>query len=184
MTMPRTCALPYAALLSLATWAVPAAAGEPPKELHGKSVVVTWNEDRVQRREDQRDFRTVTIRGEYWVYVSSEGRLFNRVTMENPRGQKGGKDRVGDTERRFTEFDGEKMVAIQKMAVGGARQIAVTFASGHAGCSAQVVRGVEEGRDSMVADSLIRPGTKVEIKSVKTSAVTCQVRAGNVFGTE
>ena len=182
--MPRTRALPYATLIPLAALAAPAAASEPPRELYGKSVVVTWNEERVQRREDQREFRTVTIRGEYWVYLSSEGRLFNRVTMENPRGQKGGKDRVGNTERRFTEFDGDKMTATQKAAAGGARQIVVTFTAGHAGCNAQVIRGVQEGRDSMVADSLIRPGTQVEIKSVKTSAVTCRVRDGNVFATE
>ena len=91
LTMPRTRAFPSAALIPLAALAAPAAASEPPKELYGKSVVVTWNEERVQRREDQREFRTVTIRGEYSVYVSSEGRLFNRVTMENPRGQKGGR---------------------------------------------------------------------------------------------
>jgi hypothetical protein len=180
----RRPALLPTALLLLTTAPLRAAAAEPPKDLYGKSIVVGWNEDRVQRRDDQKNFRNVTVRGGYVVYVSDEGRLFNRVTMENPRGKKGKKDRLGDTERRFTEFDGDKMVATQKMAVGGARQITVTFAPGYGSCTAQVIRGVEEGRQSMIADSLTRPGTKVEIKSVKTSGIACKVVDRNVFAEE
>ena len=48
------------------------------------------------------------------------------------------------------------------MPVGGARQITASFAAGYSGCTAQVIRGVEEGRGSMIADSLIRPGTRIE----------------------
>jgi hypothetical protein len=177
-------ALSLAALLTLVSTMGWAAAAEPPKELFGKSIIVTWNENRVQRRQDQKEFRTVTIRGEYGAYVSETGRLFTRISMQNPRGDKGKKDRVGDTDRRTTEFDGDKMVAIQRMAVGGARQIVITFAPGHNGCTADVIRGVEQGRDSMIADSLIRPGTQVEIKSVKTTNVACRMRDGNAFADE
>ena len=161
-----------------------AAASEPPKELYGKSVVVSWNEHRVQRRQDQPEFRNVTIRGQYFAYVSGQGRVFNRVRMENPRGESGQRDRIGDTDRRTTEFAGNRMVAVQKAPAGGARQIVISFAAGYTGCNAQVLRGIEEGHDRIVAESVIRPGMKVEIKSVKTSGVTCQVRDGNVFGNE
>jgi len=47
-----------------------------------------------------------------------------------------------------------------------------------------VIRGKEEGAATMTSNSLIRPGTRTEIKSVTTGGVTCSVKAGNVFGGE
>jgi hypothetical protein len=180
--MPRTgCRTALLVLIPCATLAAPAIAGPPPKSLYGKSVVVTWSEQRVQRNDGQGEFRNLTFRGQFSAYVSSAGRLFNRVTMQNPRGSSGDRDRVGNTGGRNASFDGNQMVAVQTSA-GGARQIVVTFSGGHSSCSAQVIFGVQQGRGSMVATSMIRPNLKVEIKSVTSTGVSCQVRDGNVFG--
>jgi hypothetical protein len=182
--MPKTrfnvwLALAFAATMRLSDPIRPAHAGEPPKDLYGKSVVVSWKEDRTQRRQDQQEFRNVTRHGEYVVVISDAGELFTRLSMENPKGEKGKRDVIGNTARRFTKFEDDKMVAAQETRMGGARQITVSFASGYTGCSAEVIVGVEAGRRTMIAESMIHPGTRVEIKSVKTRAVTCELREGN-----
>jgi hypothetical protein len=161
----------------------PAAAAAPAPQLQGKSVVVSWVEARVQRRVGEAEFRPVTRYGELKVYVSTAGRVFHRLSMESRR-EAGSNERVGDTPNRKFSFEGNTMVAVQTGATGGARRVLVTFTPDFASCSAEVIRGKEEGAASMTANSVIRPGTQVEIKSVTTGGVTCSVKAGNVFGGE
>jgi hypothetical protein len=162
-----------------------AALAAPPQALYGKSVVVSWTEERMQRRQGEGEFRPATRHGSFSVYVSSAGRVFNRARMTNPRrGQSGETERVGDTKNRNVAFDGRSMVVTQHGAAGGARRIVASFDDGFAGCNAQVIRGKEEGASAIVARSTITPGRTVEISSVTTSGVSCTVKNGNVFGSE
>jgi hypothetical protein len=162
-----------------------AALAAPPQALYGKSVVVSWTEQRMQRRQGEGEFRAATRQGEFSVYVSSAGRIFNRASMTNPRrGRSGATERVGDTKNRNVSFEGRTMVVIQHGASGGARRIVASFDDGFAGCTAEVIRGKEEGARAIVARSTITPGRAVEIASVKTTGVSCAVKSGNVFGGE
>ncbi len=63
----------------------PAAAMATPKELYGKSIVVSWQEDRMQRLPGAAAFRPVTIGATFNVYVSTQGNVFNRRDVANPR---------------------------------------------------------------------------------------------------
>ena len=156
-----------------------------PQTLYGKSVIVAWTEQRMQRRQGEGEFRPATRNGAFSVYVSSNGRIFNRASMSNPRrGRSGATERVGDTKNRNIVFDGRTMVVTQHGGSGGARRIVVAFNDGFAGCTAQVIRGKEEGASAIVAHSTITPGRVVEIASVSTSGVSCSVKNGNVFGEE
>jgi hypothetical protein len=156
-----------------------------PPAIQGKSVVVSWTENRMQRRPDEAHARPAIRQGTFSVYVSSAGRIFNRLTMANPkRGKSGSSDRIGDTGNRSITFEGRTMAAVQSGATGGARRILVTFAEGFARCTAEVIRGKQEGAEKMVARSTITPGATVEILSVQTSGVSCAVKDGNVFGGE
>jgi hypothetical protein len=168
-----------AALFACFSGAVTAA----PQALYGKSVVVSWTEQRMQRRQGEGEFRPATRQGEFSVYVSSAGRIFNRARMTNPRrGRSGETERIGDTKNRNIVFEGSTMVVMQHGTSGGARRIAVAFDDGFSSCTAQVIRGKEEGAGAIVARSAITPGRTVEIASVKTSGVSCAVKSGNVFG--
>jgi hypothetical protein len=55
-----------------------------PSQLKGKSVALSWTENRIQRSEGHPEFRSVTINMEMAVYVSTEGRVFNRMTSAFP----------------------------------------------------------------------------------------------------
>jgi hypothetical protein len=159
-------------------------AAAAPQQLYGKSVVVSWTEERIQRVVGETQFRAVNIQGEFSVYVSSAGRIFNRVSMTNRKGHSGSADRVGNTENRSTGFQGNTMISMQHGGSGGARRIAATFASDFDSCSAEVIRGKADGTSTITAKSIIYQGMTVEIQSVHTSAVSCSVRNGNVFGGE
>ena len=58
----------------------PVCADNAPKQLHGKSVVVAWPEERMQRDVGQPSFYPVKAAHNLSVYVSTAGRVFNRMT--------------------------------------------------------------------------------------------------------
>src|SRR4051812_7853025 len=73
-----------------------AAMAAPPKELYGKSVTISWNETRSQRDGQSGPFKPVSIPYVVVYYVSSEGRLFQRVTAKGGSGAGfGSSDMVG-----------------------------------------------------------------------------------------
>lgn len=166
----------------------PAVAAIAPKQLHGKSIVVSWTEHRMQRQTggppgapQKRDFQPVTNTGRLSVYISSQGNVFNRMTRVNRRGLSGSRDKVGSNQ---IDFQGNSMIATQTGNVGGALRIVVAIDPGLVNCTAEVIRGKEEGAAIIHANSLIYPGMKVEIKSVRVSGVSCTIRDGNVFSGE
>ena len=171
-----------------------------PAQLYEKSVVVSWSETREQTSsaEMTNAVRSVTRNGEFSVYVSSAGRAFNRLTfsgygMGGPGYGTGGRGRrflsgsseqvggEGSGSARSLSFSGRTMTAISSMQ-GGARRILVTFDNGFSGCSAEVLTGKAGGVSKIANPSLITPGARVEIHTVKTSAASCKVQNGNVFG--
>jgi hypothetical protein len=168
-------------------WAAPA-------QLYEKSIVVSWSETREQTSSAAMASgpRSVTRNGELSVYISSAGRTFNRLTFSGyGMGRRGGgRMRSGSSEQvsgessdraRSLSFSGRTMTAVSPMG-GGARRILVTFDSGFSGCSAQVLTGKASGESTIRSRSLMNPGSRVEILSVKTGAASCKIQNGNVFG--
>jgi hypothetical protein len=183
MMTPKRMAV-FLMLAVIAAFASPAAIAAP-KALYGKSIIVSWTEQRVQRRLGESTFHAATRIGTFSVYVSTQGHLFNRSAMANPaarhgRGREGSKERVGSQGHTRISFQGRSLVAIQ-MQEHGARRILVTFDAGFTSCTANVIRGKETGAQSIRTNSLIRPGAQAEIQSVTTSGVSCSMRDGNVF---
>jgi hypothetical protein len=158
--------------------ALPARA-EPPAGLKGKSVVLRWTEHRVQRAEGHAEFRPRTIDMGMSVYVSSQGRVFNRMQSNS-----GSSDQVdgqgGDRAARIPSFSGRGMTIHQPLPAL-ARRIAVEFDAGFNSCSASVILGKESGAASGTMRAF-GTGRRMEIQSAKASGATCSVRAGNVFG--
>lgn len=156
-----------------------------PSQIYGKSVVVSWNEDRQQRVNGEEIVRNVSRSAQFSVYVSSAGKVFSRMgyAFSGNRGglKTGKKDAVSGESSRNVSFTGNSMTMVGGHGSGGARSIHVTFDGGFQGCSAQVVSGKESGASSIRAKSMVT-GEAIEILSIKTGAASCSVKDGNVFG--
>jgi hypothetical protein len=174
--MPAIVALPM----------TPSGALAAPSQLYGKSVIVSWQEDRVQTTDRDAQPKSVTGSGQLSVYISDAGRPFSRVSMSvtNRRGmtRSGNRDAVqGEGSARSFSFHGNTMSASMPRGNAGAMQILVSFESGFQGCSARVVTGKAGGAQSTRVTSVIT-GRQYEFYSVKTSGESCRVQNGNVFG--
>jgi len=176
-----------AAAVTLA--AAPATAAEAPAALRGKSVVLSWNEMRVQRNVGQAEFRTVQASHSMSLYISSAGRVFSRMTFATRAGsaardQVSGSAPQSGAPARVPSFNGRTLTIYQPYrGVGGMRRVTIDFDESFGGCSAKVIHAKEEGKESSIGFS---PITKVyiEFKSATASGETCSVKAGNVFSSE
>lgn len=175
---------------AFATAAITPAAAAP-QQLYGKSVVISWREDRQQRMGGDDQIRAVGVSAEMRVYISEVGRPFSRLTMlvmnkhaHLKTGNVDAVDGVGSGPKgnftRTVNFNGATMTIGQPRGAGGAQQVLVRFDSGFQTCSAQVVVGRSSSGGSISTRSLIN-GQHVEIFSVKASGESCHVQNGNVF---
>lgn len=165
---------------AIALFGLPAiAAAAPPKELLGKSVVVTWSEQRVQRFVGEANFRNVNASHTLSIYVSGAGRVFSKFQASTRLGTGANEQVAGQGGNRIPSFSGNRMTMIQP-GQGMARMISVEFDSGFGSCNASAVRGKEAGVASGYGTSVIN-GKRLEIQSVNTSGASCSVKSGNVF---
>ena len=148
-----------------------------PSQLKGKSVALRWTENRMQRSEGYAEFRSVTTNIEMAVYVSTEGRVFNRIQSNSGANEQApGQASRGD---RIPSFNGRTMTIMQPLR-GLARRIIVEFGGDFATCTASVILGKESGVGSGYIWAF---GTKTrqEVRSASASGASCSVRDGNVF---
>jgi hypothetical protein len=153
-------------LVCLATVQVSSAA---PAQLKGKSVVLSWTENRMQWREGESEFKPRTINMGLSVYVSSEGRVFNGMQSNS-----GANDQApGESPKggRIPGFEGRTMTIMQPLR-GLARCIVVEFGGDFASCTASVITGKESGAGSGRIKAF-GSGLQQEVQSVSTSGTTC-----------
>jgi hypothetical protein len=177
-----------AAVLSFAFWSLSVSTGfaAPPSQLYGKSVVVAWNENRMQRElGSEREPRPVLNTVEYDVYVSTAGRTFERQRRAGfAGGRSGGSNQERAPGDRYTSnvksgqltFQGNKMIQILTYE-SGARQVAVDFDPGFSSCTARVIQGKEGGRPRIGTSSIT--GKRLEILSIQIDSVRCAIQEGN-----
>lgn len=155
-----------------------------PSQLYGKSVVVSWTENRMQTTDYSDTPVPKTASGRLSVYISDKGRAFSRVSISverRRRTQSGERDAVqGEGSARSVNFQGNSMTVSAPRGDAGAMIIAVTFDSGFQG-SAHVVTGKANSAQSTRVTSLIT-GRQYRFFSVQTSGESCSVQSGNVFG--
>ena len=161
----------------------------PPQQLLGKSVVVTWSENRIQRVEGESKFREVNATHNMSIYIGSSGRIFSRLT--NTMGSGSGRidhiqeQSAGDpnVRKRVTTFNGQSMTLDQPLRKGGHRHLLIDFGDKFDNCSAKLSFVTEAGSPTSLARSPIT-NKMVEIKSIAMSGENCSVSTGNVFGDE
>jgi hypothetical protein len=122
-----------------------------PPQATGKSIVVSWSEDRVQRFYGTDGSRQVHVDFSMNVYVSTAGRIFNRISAVSTgmgrRGSRSGESEQvagegdrGEFAKRAARFEGRALL-IDAEFPAGARHIAVSFDAGLATCTAHVING-------------------------------------------
>jgi hypothetical protein len=157
-----------------------------PQALYGKSVVVTWQEERQQKLAGEEQMRFVGAAAEFDVYVSEAGRPFSRLRM-SVAGRRGGRLKTGTRDAvggggspRNVSFIGNTMTASMPRGAGGALLVSVTFDNAFQSCSARTVSGKVPGVEATHGKSMIS-GTKIDVYSLKTSGETCRIQTGNMF---
>jgi hypothetical protein len=163
----------------LIAFAAPSVAAPAP-DLAGKSVMLTWTENR-QQSVDGSKVHSARVDFDLRIYVSAKGRPFTRLTSTGRRGT-GSNEQVGSSGQslgggvRSIHVDGHS-ITLQAVYGNYARNLRIE-ASG-SGCSAHMTVGKQVGS----APTAFRhvKGITIEIHSVSASTPTCAVRAGNVF---
>ena len=155
----------------------------PGADLVGKSVVVSWTENR-QQRTNGSEIRPVTRNFELQIYIGSTGRPFARLTNSGRGGtqsnvQVGGEGQSQGGGARAIKVDGNS-ITLQANYGNYARNLRVEVAAGGGGCSAQMSVGKEAGSSPKAFRNIA--GYSIEIHSLSVSGVSCSLRQGNVFG--
>ena len=159
-----------------------AVAASVPQSMLGKSVVVSWTENRLQRKEGEADFRERSVGQTMRMYFSTQGRVFERRSVE--RGSRSGSlERLGGgavARSGRTEFRGNSLLVAGAMRQGGARLINIEFSQDFSSCRAKVTVGRETGAELMKGRSLISKRA-IEFKPLGTTSESCSIQNGNVF---
>src|ERR1700752_3392952 len=96
-----------------------------PQQLYGKSIIIGWQEERLQTADTETQPRPVTVIGGMQIYVSDQGRPFSRMTMggytRRGKFRSGNSDAVdsagvrpgGQSFARNVSFSGQTMSVLQ-----------------------------------------------------------------------
>ena len=155
------------------------AAQNAPAPLRGKSIVTSWTENRQGRFVGESTFRPQSLPQTLQIYVSDEGRTFERRSEGawKREGVGGGAIGAGSSSSRF---HGNTLVIVGETAVSGARNVAVTFDPGFASCSVKVQIGYAAGQ-TLIQSKYPVDGRRVEWKLDSITGESCAIRSGNVF---
>lgn len=155
----------------------------PAPDLVGKSLALSWTEDR-QQKVPTGELRNVAVSFNLSIYVSGAGRPFTRLTSVGGGGASSN-DQVGAQGGslgggvRTVTVNG-RTISLQANYGNYARALQIEVAQGGGSCSAQMTIGKRPG--SAPTAFRTTSGISVEIHSVSASSVTCSIQQGNVFG--
>ena len=174
-----------------------------PAPLVGKSLTVNWNTNRQQKFEGSDEVVLRVLSSSLRVYISTSGRAFSKELVAvtggggrggGGRGRGGGgrgggsfeSDQAPDDSRnstggnRIVHFEGGALL-VDSPFIAGARRISITFDAGYGSCNARVIFG-REGGTGPIRQRSVLSGRRFEVVSIQTSAPSCSIMSGNVFG--
>jgi hypothetical protein len=174
----------FAVMGALTLLSATAHAGSAPKELYGKSIILTWTEYQNVRCCGRPNFRDVVIQFSRKIYISTAGRPFSRFGQTSPAGE-GTHEEVGSSGINAqggptqTLFSGRTMTILGSSG-GHARRTVVNFNENFSTCDTQIVFAKQAGLGVVMGRNM-HTGEPVEMRSSKVTNVSCSVRDGNVF---
>jgi hypothetical protein len=160
----------------------PATAQHAPNALRGKSVTASWTENRMQRAAGQENFRPKNVPQTLQIYISTEGRTFERRTGSVGR-HSGSKEGVGGgtvARNSRSTFQGHALILAGALRQGG-RQVRIEFSSDFSSCSTKVIVGHAAGERLIKGRSMIS-GKRLEFELMGISGESCSIQNGNIFG--
>jgi hypothetical protein len=154
-----------------------------PQVLRGKSIILTWTEERSQRLLGEGSFREVRVPFSHTMYISATGRPFDRFANNS---RQTAHETVGTSAisagggpKQF-QFSGRTMsLTTTPRQSGFARRYVVEFNENFTTCQANVAFAKRAGSDVVLGGYL--SGRPVEIHSTTVTGVICSIREGNVF---
>lgn len=153
----------------------PAFAEAAPRQLHNKTVRVSFTLTNTLRRPDG---RLVTGGGPIvqLFYVSSAGRIFVKRIAAGRSGEAGpNESRTNDGTARSASFQGSRLISVASRG-GGAGRTMVSFDAGFSSCTVDVQYGRPEGQ------TVTRRGPRgatLELISTSYSGQSCSIAEGN-----
>lgn len=152
----------------------------PAPDIVGKSVTVSWTENREIRAGGAT--RSGPVSFQLSIYIGATGRPFARVTassrVSNASGEQvGGSGTSLGGGVRSVRVDGHA-IAVQSNFGNYARSTRVNLGPGGASCSVQIVVGKEVGS---APKAFQVNGTTIEVLSTTVSSSSCSAQDGNVF---
>jgi hypothetical protein len=165
------------------------AADSAPSALFGKTVVLSWTENRTQRS-DAGAIKNSTTASDFRVYISNAGRLFSRFTRKNTRsGRSNSSAMTPDGNAQFggvgqgsrtAHFEGRQFISENQMK-SGARRIQADFDSSYRSCALRVIYGKEDGAP---LHHRAMDGRMYYIVSTDVISPKCAIEDGNQVGTD
>jgi hypothetical protein len=165
--------------------ATTAHAADAPKALYGKSILLSWVEERQQSSEAEPQPRWLRVPLTLTIYVSTAGRIFTRVSASSPR-RTGKAEAMGADAKtksggvRVARFNGRSLSVTSEL-IGGARNVTVDFDDAYRACSVSVILGKSAGASKLTMPNLALGGV-VEVHASRISGNSCAVQDGNALG--
>lgn len=171
--------------LSIAAFAlalpIASAAHAQPAALKGKSVILSWQDQRTIKSLGSGDIRTIGQTSNIRLYVSVQGRIFNDMVRAAGRQIRQDQQVSGQGPNQLKwQFQGRSLVADQKF-LRGARRVIVDFDAVFANCTVRILHGKEAGSQAISYRDMTR-GEHWEIQTISVTSSSCSIRDGNVFG--
>jgi hypothetical protein len=180
-----------AVIAALTPLSAAAHAESAPKELYGKSIIVTWTESVTGKLGGEEVTRNFVKSYQMSIYLSTAGRPFMRLIqggagvgnhhLQGIGGVAGQLENSPDASQHeiHVDFAGRSIVVYREFE-SGAHRIAIEFDGTNTNCKATVVNGRQAGKKGLVQVS--SRGGRTEVSSIEVGTTNCSIREGNVFG--
>lgn len=145
-----------------------------PSQLLNKSVFVSFNIAVPSQGSDGSSHNSSRI-SERVIYISSQGRVFTRVTRKAGRNSEM-KEAGPETAR--LNFVGNSLVGVMQM-ISGASQLTVSFDPSFQSCTAKVIAGGENGK--AIVYKGLNGVTYTATGKAQISGESCSIRDGNAL---
>ena len=166
--------------LALVTVAQTALAQGAPSEVRGKSLHISWTDNRTSRVIETGRVSSGSQSNSVRVYVSDVGRVFSEFDRTIASR---GSDRQSDVSNQGRAFlhwkiSGRTLVADQSMG-SGARRFVITLDQNFSTCELSVIHGKAGSKPTRF--TRFDDGAKLELLSINVLSTSCSVRGGNIF---
>jgi len=156
----------------------PASAANVPQQLRGKSITLSWTDNRVEKILDRGDTVSGTQTNNVKLYVGDRGTVFSQFERSVGRGVTEKKDVSGSAQTLHWHAEGNTLVG-DRLFKSGAVRVSISFDGSFSTCSISVVHGKQGG--APIRYTNLAGTHHNELVSINVVSTSCTVSSGNVF---